>query len=160
MGRRFPDLAINAGIATQAEAIITVENVLTTEQIIDIAKETWKNKHRSCIIVVTEKIYGKDGLPTLDKIAAEIEKATGRIARVDVLGYTQRGGIPTADDRNLASWMASYGLDLAISDPKESYTIDYIGSRVTHTQIDRAIALPKKLANIKLLTEFNKYCKF
>ena len=160
MGRRFPDLAINAGIATQAEAIITVENVLTTKQIINIAKETWKNKHRSCIIVVTEKIYGKNGLPTLDKIAAEVGKATGRNARVDVLGYTQRGGIPTAFDRILASSMTSYGLDLAIREPNESYTIDYIGSRVTHTQIDRAVALPKKSVNVKLLNEFNKYCKF
>ena len=160
MGRRFPDLAINAGIATQAEAIITVENVLTTKEIIDIAKETWKNKHRSCIIVVTEKIYGKNGLPSLEKIANDIENETGRIARVAVLGYTQRGGIPTAGDRNLASWMASYGLDLAISDPNESYTIDYIGSRVTHTQINRAVALPKKSVNVKLLKEFIKYCKF
>lgn len=56
--------------------------------------------------------------------------------------------------------MASYGLDLAISDPNESYTIDYIGSRVTHTQINRAVALPKKSVNVKLLKEFNKYCKF
>ena len=125
-----------------------------------ILKETWKNKHRSCIIVVTEKIYGKNGLPSLEKIANDIENETGRIARVAVLGYTQRGGIPTAGDRNLASWMASYGLDLAISDPNESYTIDYIGSRVTHTQINRAVALPKKSVNIKLLKEFNKYCKF
>ena len=159
MGRRFPDLAITAGIATQAEAIITIENILTIDEIIKIAEQTWKNKHRSCIIVVTEKIYGVNGLPSLDKIAAKVEQATGRIARVDVLGYTQRGGVPTAGDRNLANWMSSYGLDLAINDPNESYTIDYVGGRVTHTQIDKSVALPKKSVNVKLLNEFNKYNK-
>jgi 6-phosphofructokinase 1 len=40
MGRRFPDLAITAGIATQAEAIITIENILTIDQIINIANQT------------------------------------------------------------------------------------------------------------------------
>ena len=40
MGRRFPDLAITAGIATQAEAIITIENILTIDEIIKIAEQT------------------------------------------------------------------------------------------------------------------------
>jgi hypothetical protein len=55
--------------------------------------------------------------------------------------------------------MSSYGLDLAINDPNESYTIDYVGGRVTHTQIDKSVALPKKSVNVKLLKEFNKYSK-
>ncbi len=159
MGRRFPDLAINAGIACQAEAIITTENILNYEQILKIVNETWKNKHRSCLIIVTEKIYGLNGLPTLKQIADKIEKATKRQTRVDVLGYMQRGGVPTAEDRNLATRMASYGLDLAINNPKKSFTIDFKKGRITHTDIDKALKMPLKVIDKGSLKEFIKYCK-
>ena len=159
MGRRFPDLAINAGIACQAEGIITVENILTTKEIIDIAKRTWKNKHRSCIIVVTEKIYGRDGLPTLKEIADAIEKATNRISRVCVLGYTQRGGVPTAEDRNLAIDMADYGFNLAINKPNGSYAIGIKNNRITHTELEEAVAMKAKTINSKMLKNFDEYNK-
>jgi 6-phosphofructokinase 1 len=40
MGRGFSDLAIQAGIATNAEAIVTGENVMNAEQFIAVANET------------------------------------------------------------------------------------------------------------------------
>lgn len=159
MGRRFPDLAINAGIACQAEEIITVDNILTTKQIIDITKQTWKNKHRSCLIVVTEKIYGRDGLPTLKEVADAVEKATNRISRVCVLGYTQRGGIPTAEDRNLAIAMADYGLDLALNKPNGSYAIGLNNNRITHIEIEKAVNMDAKTINSEILRKFNRYNK-
>ena len=159
MGRRFPDLAINAGIACQAEEIITIENVLSIKEIIDIAKQTWKNKHRSCIIVVTEKIYGRDGLPTLKEIADAIEKATNRISRVCVLGYTQRGGIPTAEDRNLAIDMTDYGFNLATNNPNGSYAIGIKNNRITHIDIEKAVAMKAKTINSEMLKNFNEYNK-
>jgi 6-phosphofructokinase 1 len=40
MGREFSDLAIYGGIATQAEAIVTSENVMSIENFVEIANET------------------------------------------------------------------------------------------------------------------------
>jgi 6-phosphofructokinase 1 len=99
MGRGFSDLAVQAGVATIAEAIITSENVLSAEEFVAIANETKKNKKRSCIFVITEKIYGANGLPSLDDLAKEVEKITGRVTRVNVIGHMQRGGVPSASDR-------------------------------------------------------------
>jgi 6-phosphofructokinase 1 len=99
MGRGFSDLAVQAGVATMAEAIVTSENVLSTDEFISIANETKRNKKRSCIFVITEKIYGANGLPTLDELAKEVEKVTGRVCRVNVIGHIQRGGVPSATDR-------------------------------------------------------------
>jgi 6-phosphofructokinase 1 len=99
MGRGFSDLAIQAGIATNAEIIVTKENVLKASDFIRIANETKQNKKRSCIFVITEKIYGKNGLPTLDEIAEEVERKTNRVCRVNVIGHSQRGGVPAAIDR-------------------------------------------------------------
>jgi 6-phosphofructokinase 1 len=99
MGRGFSDLAVQAGIASNAEAIVTSENIMNAEEFIAIADETKRNKKRSCIFVITEKIYGTNGLPTLDELAKEIEKVTGRVCRVNVIGHMQRGGVPAATDR-------------------------------------------------------------
>jgi 6-phosphofructokinase 1 len=99
MGRGFSDLAVQAGIATVAEAIVTKENILKAKDFVQIANETKSNKKRSCIFVITEKIYGKNNLPTLDSIAKEVEKYTNRVCRVNVIGHIQRGGTPAAIDR-------------------------------------------------------------
>jgi 6-phosphofructokinase 1 len=99
MGRGFSDLAVQAGVATIAEAIVTSENIMTAKDFIAVANETHKNKKRSCIFVITEKIYGTNGLPTLDELALQVEKATGRVCRVNVIGHIQRGGVPSATDR-------------------------------------------------------------
>jgi 6-phosphofructokinase 1 len=99
MGRGFSDLAVQAGVATIAEAIVTNENIMSAKDFINVANETKKNKKRSCIFVITEKIYGTNGLPTLDELAKEVEKATGRVCRVNIIGHIQRGGTPLATDR-------------------------------------------------------------
>ncbi len=158
MGRRYPALAIQAGIATQAEAILTCENILTTEQLIDIVKESRKNEHRSCLIVATERVYGRDGLPSLQEIASEIEKRTGIMTRCDVLGYVQRGWNPTAEDRILASRLASYGLDLAMKDTG-SYSIAYRNNEPTHDTITKTLEYPLKHTNKEIVKDFEKYNK-
>ncbi|AIV03490.1 6-phosphofructokinase [Candidatus Malacoplasma girerdii] len=158
MGRRYPALAIQAGIATQAEAILTVDNTLTTSQIIDVVKESRKNGHRSCIIVATERLYGRDGLPSLKEIADEIKKTTGIMARYNVIGYVQRGWNPTAEDRVLASRMASYALDLAIKD-KGSYSIAIRNNKLVHNTITDTINYPLKATNKEVVIDFEKYNK-
>lgn len=46
------------------------------------------------------------------KVAEELEAATGLEARVTVLGYTQRGGTPNAEDRLLGTLLGGAGADL------------------------------------------------
>jgi 6-phosphofructokinase 1 len=99
MGRGFSDLAVQSGVASIAEAIVTKENILNTADFVAIANETKKNHKRSCIFVITEKIYGLNGLPTLDQIAKEVEEITNRVCRVNIIGHAQRGGVPAAIDR-------------------------------------------------------------
>lgn len=162
MGRRFPDLSINAAIATQAEGLVTCDNVLSVDDIVKISKETWKNKHRSCIIVVSEKVYGYNGLPTLAQITKEIKEKTNRLCRTIVLGYIQRGGVPSAEDRILASRLASFAIDQCIkSEKNKSYTIDYLGAgKIVANEISKSLNLKVKETNKKVYLDFLKYNKF
>lgn len=158
MGRRFPDLAINAGIACGVEGIITSSNIMTADDIVKLANETEKNGHRSCLIVVTEKIYGRDGLPTLNEIVAEVQKRTNRVSRADVLGYIQRGGTTTSEDRIMGNLMGAFSVDLAQKDNK-SYSVDFINGRIVGTNLEESINAPLKKEKIALLKDYFKYNK-
>jgi 6-phosphofructokinase 1 len=46
-----------------------------------------------------------------ERLAAEIEKRTGKEARTTVLGHIQRGGTPTAFDRVLATRFGLHAID-------------------------------------------------
>jgi 6-phosphofructokinase 1 len=46
------------------------------------------------------------------RLAQEIEAATGLETRATVLGYTQRGGVPSASDRVLATSLGTAAADL------------------------------------------------
>ena len=61
---------------------------------------------------MAEGIKTLDGKKAAEYIAQEIEYETGFETRETVLGYIQRGGAPTAFDRNLATRMGGYATEM------------------------------------------------
>ncbi|HHF08573.1 MAG: 6-phosphofructokinase [Thermotogae bacterium] len=99
MGRSSGYVALNAGIATGAEAIIIPERPVDYEA---IAEKIWNERKRgkiNCIIVVAE------GAASAYTVARHMEHRIGYETRITILGHVQRGGSPTAFDRILASRM-------------------------------------------------------
>ena len=87
---------------------------LTSENVSMAAKLTFGNVlFLSVLFTVIDAIRRK---LTTDKaaeyIAQEIEYETGFETRETVLGYIQRGGAPTAFDRNLATRMGGYATEM------------------------------------------------
>jgi 6-phosphofructokinase 1 len=107
------------------------------------------------VFVITELIYGKNGLPTLQEIAEEIAKATNRTCRVQVVGYVQRGGVTSAYDRYLASVMANHCID-CISKKQFNRVISRINGRIVDMDIIEATSMPKKSNNVKLAKIYEK----
>lgn len=118
MGRNAGWIALHAGIASGAQAILIPEQPETLDQIgqwVDVVCE----RGRSAMVVVAEGFRLPDGpasalgsgaeaaKPRLGKIAETlaplIEQRTGVETRATVLGHVQRGGTPTAFDRVLAA---------------------------------------------------------
>jgi 6-phosphofructokinase 1 len=159
MGRTLSDLAVNAGIAVEAEAIVTSENIMSAEDFINIANRTWKRGKRSCVFVITELIYGRDGLPTLQEIAEEVSKVTKRVCRVQVVGYVQRGGIVSAYDRCLASIMANHCME-CINKKKFNRVMSRAGGTIIDIDIIDATTMPKKINNVKLAKEYEGINQF
>lgn len=93
MGRNCGDLALYAGLAGGAESVIIPEVPFDFDRIKDKILSGKKRGKRHHIIFLTEEQLPAYGL------AKELEEATGVETRVTILGYIQRGGIPTGIDR-------------------------------------------------------------
>lgn len=153
MGRGFSDLAIYAGVAADAEAIVTKDNIKTKEQFLEIANKVKSTGKRSCLFVVTESLYGKDGLPSLQEIAKWMQEQTGRTTRVNVIGHVQRGGITDAWDRANASLMACHALDCAVKG-NTNRVISVVKGQIVDIDIAKATNMPRKKNKMDILKEY------
>jgi 6-phosphofructokinase 1 len=106
MGRTRGFLALTVGVTVGAEMILLPEVKQENEKIFRTFKETKERGKKSAIVVAAE------GIGDNRQLANEIEKATGAEVRLSVLGYTQRGGNPSARSRLLASLFADEAVEL------------------------------------------------
>jgi 6-phosphofructokinase 1 len=106
MGRTRGFLALTVGVTVGAEIILVPEVKYESERIFRTIKATKERGKKSAIVVAAE------GIGDTRQLADEIEKATGAEVRLSVLGYTQRGGNPSARSRLLASLFADEAVEL------------------------------------------------
>lgn len=108
MGRDAGDLALWAGVAAGAEAVVIPEVDFNIDRLIQrLTKSSMRGKKHS-IMIVAEGVMSGHELAKQLKEKAQIE------TRVSVLGHMQRGGSPTARDRVLASRFGSRAVELLI----------------------------------------------
>ena len=106
MGRNAGFLALDVGLAGGAEIIITPEFPLSAKDIAKRLSERRKNKLASIIVVAEGDNPGHSiALAKQIKACAEAEY------RVCILGHVQRGGSPTAMDRNVGSLMGEKAVE-------------------------------------------------
>jgi len=133
MGRYAGWIALHAGMAGGGDVILIPEIPYDIRTICESIQSREKRGRSFSIIVVAEgakpvggtwitqgKYKGADKRPRLGgishRIAADIEKRTGDEVRVVILGHLQRGGIPTARDRWLATHFGAHAVELAAQD--------------------------------------------
>jgi 6-phosphofructokinase 1 len=119
MGRHAGWIALHAGMAGGANVILIPENPFSIEKVCEYVEHRFQTRYSPIVVVaegahpveedlaVTEQGVDAFGHVRLggvgQMLAGEIEKRTGKDARVAVLGHIQRGGTPTAFDRVLAT---------------------------------------------------------
>jgi 6-phosphofructokinase 1 len=129
MGRNTGWIALHAGMASGAHAILIPEQQVSMDQITEWVTDAHK-RGRAPLVVVAEGFVpegaetahshrGLDafGRPRLggiaDLLAPEIEARTGLETRATVLGHIQRGGVPSAFDRVLSTRLGMAAADAA-----------------------------------------------
>ncbi len=127
MGRHVGWIALHAGLASGAHAILIPEVPVATDEIVGWVHMAM-DRGRAPVVVVAEgfvpeggeeavSLRGLDafGRPRLggigDQLALEIQERTGIETRSTVLGHLQRGGVPTSFDRVLATRFGTAAVD-------------------------------------------------
>ena len=132
LGRHAGWIALYSGIAGGADVVIIPEIKTKIPDVVDVLKSRYKRGKLFSIIVVAEgakflekeikkkttgKKYDDFGRERLGGIsyylAEEIENRTGFDTRTTILGYIQRGGVPSAFDRVLGTRFGVYAVDMA-----------------------------------------------
>lgn len=121
MGHKAGWISLHAGLSSGSDIILLPEIPFSYDNIYDIVEMRTELKKDSTIICVGEGAISVDevGLSKEElkkkrnhisigqKIASNIDRYTDYDSRLTVLGYVQRGGIPNAFDRNLATILGS-----------------------------------------------------
>lgn len=138
MGRRSGFIALEAGLAGGAESIIIPEVPLNIDAVVKNIKRGNRRGKKHSIIVVAE------GAADAMELTKEISEKSGLETRLSILGYIQRGGTPTAQDRLLASRMGAEAVNLLLrGERKKMVALD--GELIRSFDIDWAINQSKSI---------------
>ena len=137
MGRACGDIALYAGVAGGAESILIPEKEVDMDTVCKrIINGVNRGKLHSIIILAEgAKIDSKD-------LVSEIESIAGMETRMTVLGHIQRGGIPTAFDRIIASKFGSRAVEL-LKEGIGGRAVGIQGTKVIDLDINEALSVEK-----------------
>ncbi|WP_214103660.1 6-phosphofructokinase [Acrocarpospora catenulata] len=155
MGRHAGWIALHAGMAAGANVILIPEKPFDIDKVCEYVESRFKTKY-SPIIVVAEGAHPIEGQMAVqtgeldafghvrlggvgERLAAEIERRTGKEARTTVLGHIQRGGTPTAYDRVLATRFG-LGAITAVHDGDWGKMVALQGTEIVRVGLDAATA--------------------
>lgn len=146
MGHKAGWLALYSGMAGGGDIILMPEIPFDIHRIGDTIINRLKKGKPYSIVVVAEGINTPEGKKAAQYIAEEIEYETGFETRETVLGYIQRGGSPTAFDRNLATLMGGHAVEL-ITNKQYGRMVAFQGSKIS------SIPLYETAGKLRLVTE-------
>lgn len=134
MGRHCGDIALYAGVGGGAEAVLIPEVEADVNRVCrKILQGAGRGKLNSIII------NAEGSGVSSDELAKEIAELTGRETRIVVLSYLQRGGVPTLDDRLLASQSGAKAIELIASGIKNK-AIGTVNGKIQAFEIEGALA--------------------
>jgi 6-phosphofructokinase 1 len=137
MGRDCGYIALQVALAGGCEEVLIPEKETDMAKICaDIIDGNRQGKKSWIVIVAEGRAKGSD-------VADIIMKETGSETRLSVLGYIQRGGVPTAFDRLLAARLGSYAVEI-LKDGQTDMCVGYTDKKLITIPLEQAI-LPKKI---------------
>lgn len=138
MGRNCGDIALYGGLAGGAEAVIIPEKETDMDELCSTIIRGKKRGKLHSIILLAEGV----GKPY--ELADAINHKTGADVRVSIIGYLQRGGTPTPNDRILGSRFGSHAVDLLIAG-KQGRAVGIKGNEMIDLDITEALNMRKDL---------------
>ena len=151
MGRKAGDLALRAGRASGAEAILLPEFPCSDEQLIKMLKTKMSDERTYALVVVAE------GVGTPDEIAEKLKKAGYEVKTSDI-GHAQRGGVPTNGDRILADSMGFHAVKF-LEDGLTDKAVSFDGKIYTAVDFEKIFTEPDVVKHRILAGNYRQYQK-
>ncbi len=142
MGRNCGYLALMAGIAGGAEAVLLPEVPTPPEALAEQFRQAYQRGKMHALAVVAEGAqYNVEALMTYFK---EHKSQIGWDVRATTLGHVQRGGIPTAYDRLLATRLGAGAVE-ALARNETGVLVGWLKGRVGTTPYKHIVGIQKTL---------------
>jgi 6-phosphofructokinase 1 len=146
MGRKCGYLALMGALASGADWVLIPENPPDVDNWEDTMCEVLRTGReagrRDSIVVVAEGAQDRHGNPiTSEYVKKVLEERLGEDARVTILGHVQRGGSPSAFDRNLSTLLGHATVQEILSATPESKPalIGIQGNRITRSPLEECV---------------------
>ena len=153
MGRHCGYLALMGAIAAGADFVLIPESPPDVDNWEDsmcsLMKAGRAAGRRDSIVIVAEGAQDRNGKPiSVDYVQQVLEQRLGEDARVTILGHVQRGGSPTAFDRNLATLTGFAAVDelLAMTPESEPQVIGIRGNRINKAPLMHCVKQTQAVA--------------
>ncbi len=159
MGRYAGWIAMHAGIAAMADAILIPEVPFDIRVLAEDLRGKLTGSQHHAIVVVAEGAVPVAGHVTVkakelghaerlggigEKVAGELQELLGVEARSVVLGHLLRGGSPVAMDRLLGLSFGAAAVK-ALADGQDGVMVALQGARITYVPLAQAISQQKRV---------------
>ncbi|HCX70529.1 MAG TPA: ATP-dependent 6-phosphofructokinase, partial [Firmicutes bacterium] len=149
MGRHSGHIAVSAGLASGAEAVLIPEYKPDMEALCERVVDTQRRGKAHCIIIVAEGLFAEtdNAIPhegSALKVGRIITETTGIETRITILGHLQRGGAPTVFDRTIATLMGAKAIELLISG-ESGMMVGYVNNKPSFCPLELAIQSRKPI---------------
>ena len=135
MGRDAGYIAMAAGIATGAEAVLVPEHKTNLDDLVKVLQNAHDRKKNSSIVVVAEGDEAGGAYQIADYVKSKLDIFE---IKVSILGHIQRGGSPTCLERVRASRMGVAATD-ALLEGRSGVMIGIINNEIAYTPFENAI---------------------
>lgn len=137
MGRNSGDIALYAGLTGGAEFVLIPEVPFDVNA---LCRKVLEGKNRGKLHSIIIRAEGAD--VDTDDLTELITRRTGLETRAVVLGYTQRGGSPSARDRMLASQMGYRAVELLMGD-NVNRAVGINGTAIVDCDLEEALSMER-----------------
>lgn len=159
MGRHCKDLAESVGLTCGAEWILIPDHEYDLDAIVSSISENarlYRSQRKTHnLIIVAEGIkmpaqVKASGVPPVTYIAAELRNR-GIECHIDDVGYAQRGGTPSPEDRILGTRMGAFAVEELLKGKNNKAISIRNGILTSQVSLSQAI-MPRSNQNVHLLT--------
>ncbi|CUS02832.2 6-phosphofructokinase [Candidatus Promineifilum breve] len=163
MGRHCGYLALMSAMASGADWVLIPESPPDVEdwesKMCEALKKGRQMGRRDSMVIVAEGARDKNGKPiTSEHVKKALEERLGEDTRITVLGHVQRGGSPSAFDRNLSTLLGAEAVEaITTMDPAgQPLVIGMQGNKITRTPLNVALEKTRAVADAVAAKNFEE----